>query len=235
MPAMGNVLPGFYALKGGLKAAGGGIEWVAKQLAGLLPASNRLPYDQLEAGARRGVGKRAGPVWLPHLNGAGSPEGDHSSLGAMVGVSLNHDQGDIFRGFLESLAFCLRKNIEEMSAISGQKMKQLVLVGGGARLGLLSQLKSDILGVPVQIPELPEASATGAALLAGIGTGCFASPMEAVGSLRYAKHCLDPDVSRLSWYDELYRDVYFPLFGTLQQTNHSLKEIQMKAGLSQAN
>ena len=220
------VLPDFYTLKGGLKAAGGAIEWVAKQLAGLSPGWNRLPYEQLEALAKTGVGKRAGPVWLPHLNGAGSPEGDRDSMGAMVGVNLNHDQGDIFRGFLESLAFCLRKNIEEMVSISGQTVNQLVLVGGGARLGLLSQLKADVLGISVQIPEIPEASATGAALLAGIGTGYFSNPADAVQSLRYDKKHLEPDPDRSRWYDDLYRKVYDPLFAALQPTNRALKAIE---------
>ncbi len=224
------VLPGFYTLKGGLKAAGAGIAWIAKQLAGLMPDSNRLPYEQLETRARMGVGKRAGPVWLPHLNGAGSPEGDRSSLGAMVGIKLDHDQGDIFRGFLESLAFCLRKNMEEMSAISKQSISQLILVGGGARLDLLSQLKSDVLGIPIQIPELPEASATGAALLAGLGTGVFSGPAEAVGSLRFEKRSLEPAPDRVEWYDRLYRDVYEPMFETLRQTHHALKAIQMDTG-----
>ena len=223
-----SVLPGYYTLKGGLKAAGGGIAWVAKQLTGLIPESNRLPYEQLEALARKGVGKHAGPVWLPHLNGAGSPEGDRDSMGAMVGVNLNHDQGDIFRGFLESLAFCLRKNVEEMSAISGQTVNQLVLVGGGTRLGLLSQLKSDVLGIPVQIPKLPEASASGAPLLAGIGTGNFASPVEAVESLRYEKQNLEPEQNRMRWYDDLYQRVYHPLYETLWQTNRALKTIQLR-------
>ncbi len=218
-----HVIAGQYILKVGLKAAGGAIEWLARQLAGPGTPPDRLPYDELLALAGRGAGVRAGPVWLPHLIDSGTPEGDRHSLAALVGARIEHDAGDIFRGLLESLAFWLRHNLEDVAYLPiWQPVEEVVLLGGTTRLALLSQLKADILGRPVIVPELPEAAAIGAALLAGLGAGIFRSPAEAVGSLRYGREIIEPDPVRVLWYDRLYREAYLPLYSALREVNHRL-------------
>ena len=218
-----HVLPDQYILKAGLKAAGGAVEWLARQLAGPGTPLDRLPYDELLALAERGVGVRAGPIWLPHFIDSGTPEGDRHSLAALVGAKIEHDAGDIFRGLLESLAFWLRHNLEDVGDLPiWQPVEEVILLGGTTRLALLSQLKADILGRPVIVPELPEAAAIGAALLAGLGAGVFRSPAEAVGSLRYGRTIIEPDPARVIWYDRLYREAYLPLYDALREVNHRL-------------
>ena len=218
-----HVLPDQYILKAGLKAAGGAVEWLARQLAGPGTPLDRLPYDELLALAERGVGVRAGPIWLPHFIDSGTPEGDRHSLAALVGAKIEHDAGDLFRGLLESLAFWLRHNLEDVGDLPiWQPIDEVILLGGTTRLALLSQLKADILGRPVIVPELPEAAAIGAALLAGLGAGVFRSPAEAVGSLHYGRTIIEPDPARVIWYDRLYREAYLPLYGALREVNHRL-------------
>jgi xylulokinase len=218
-----HVLPDQYILKAGLKAAGGAVEWLARQLAGPGTPPDRPPYDELLALAERGVGVRAGPIWLPHFIDSGTPEGDRHSLAALVGAKIEHDAGDIFRGLLESLAFWLRHNLEDVGDLPiWQPVEEVILLGGTTRLALLSQLKADILGRPVIVPELPEAAAIGAALLAGLDAGVFRSPAEAVGSLRYGRTIIEPDPARVIWYDRLYREAYLPLYDALRDVNHRL-------------
>jgi xylulokinase len=173
--------------------------------------------------AERGVGIRAGPIWLPHFIDSGTPEGDRRSLAALVGAKIEHDAGDIFRGLLESLAFWLRHNLDDVRDLPiWQPVEEVILLGGTTRLALLSQLKADILGRPVVVPELPEAAAIGAALLAGLGAGIFRSPPEAVGSLRYGRTVIEPDTAHVAWYDRLYREAYRPLYAALREVNHRL-------------
>ena len=59
-----HVVPGAYVFKGGLKAAGGSVEWLARRFAGTLPGdeNGEVPYDELTATAASGLGNRAGPV-----------------------------------------------------------------------------------------------------------------------------------------------------------------------------
>jgi xylulokinase len=219
-----HVAPGQYVLKAGLKEAGGAIEWLARQLAGPDVAPEDLPYDALEAEAAATVGHRAGPLWLPHLMGSGTPEGDRHSMGAIVGLNIEHRRGDLFRGLLESLAFWLRHNLEEMTSLTGQPVRQVILLGGTARMTLLAQLKADVLDLPVAIPDIPETAAVGAALLAGVGTGVFSGLAEAVGSLSDRRRVLAPVPEHVAWYGRLYEEAYLPLYGALWGTHHMLAE-----------
>lgn len=219
------VLPGYYVIKGGMKAAGGGIEWLVRQLAGMNGAQDILPYDELEVAAVKSMNRGIGPIWLPHLNGSGSPEGDRYSRAAMLGVTIDHDRADIFRGFLESMAFYLRHNLAIIKSISGQSVQQVFLVGGATRLELLAQLKADILNLTMTIPQIPEAAATGAALLAGLGTGCFNSPEEAVRSLNYEQRVVEPNPERVDWYDQIYERVFCGLYSMLCDLNHTIAEL----------
>ncbi|RPJ42543.1 MAG: hypothetical protein EHM21_12670 [Chloroflexi bacterium] len=213
------ILQDRYALKGGLKAAGSAIEWLARQLSA--PGSEP-DYPGLETAAAEGVARQAGPIWLPHLIGSGTPQGDRFSRAALVGMQFEHSHGDLFRGLLESLAFWNRHNLEEMQSLTGQPISSFTILGGVTRLRLLSQLKADTLNRPVLVPQVPEAAATGAALLAGLGAGTFNDPASALSSLRYDCVQIDPIIAHVSWYDALYRQVYLPLYSTLKPINETL-------------
>jgi xylulokinase len=217
------VLPDLYALKGGLKAAGSAIEWLARQLS---PAGQSPDYARLEASALEGAGRRAGPIWLPHLIGSGTPQGDRFSRAALVGAQFEHGPGDLFRGMLESLAFWTRQNFDEMQALTGTMIQSLTLTGGVTRLVLLSQLKADVLNRPVRVAHVPEAAAAGAALLAGIGSGVFHSATEALDSLRYEWEEVEPHPERAKWYAALYENAYLPLYEALKNVNHALTQVQ---------
>jgi xylulokinase len=221
-----HVLAGQYVLKGGLKAAGGAVEWLARQLSGLPAGERELPYAELMAEAQAGVGRRAGPLWLPHLIGSGTPQGDRYSRGALVGVTVEQERGDVFRGMLEGLAFWLRHNLAEMAQLTGQAIEQVVLLGGTTRLSLLTQLKADVLGLPVVVPDLAQAAGVGAALLAGVGVGLYAGPAEAVASLRCARQVVSPNPARVEWYTRLYEAAYLPLYAALRDVHHAMEQIR---------
>lgn len=215
-----------FALKGGMKAAGSAVEWLVRQLTS---PGGELNYPRLEQEAWQGIGKKAGPLWLPHLIGSGSPEGDRFSRAAMVGVQFEHSQGDLFRGMLESLACWMRRNLDKMQRQTGIEVQQVTLTGGVTRLRLLSQLKADVMRLPMLVPEIPESAAVGAALLAGLGAGVFSNPIEAVQSLDYPCAVFQPDPDRAEWYEELYQQAYRPLYTSLKQVNATLTHMDQKS------
>lgn len=225
-----HVVPGLYVLKAGNKVAGGAIEWWARHLAGGLDQTSDPPYEKLQVEASEGVGKRAGPIWLPHWGGYASPDSDRYSRGALAGVRLEHQRGDLFRAQLEGLAFWTRHNRDEMERITGQASRSMVLLGGAARLHLLAQLKADILNLPVEIPDLPEAAATGAALLAGMGAGIFDSANQALSSLQYGHKTFMPNPQRVEWYENLYERAYLPLYAALKDIHHTMHELEQGVG-----
>jgi len=215
------VLKDTYTLKGGLKAAGSAIEWLAR----LTSPEEGLDYAALEAEAERGIGKQAGPLWLPHLIGSGTPQGDRFSRAAMVGVQAEHKRADLFRGLLESLAMWTRHNLEEMRRLTGMDISTFALTGGVTRLRLLSQLKADVLNRAVLVPQVAESAAVGAALLAGLGGGVFRHPAQAIASLRHDRAQIDPHPARAAWYDALYQQAYLPLYSLLKPVNQVLQKM----------
>ena len=213
-----HVLPDQFILKGGLKAAGSSLEWLAKLLS---PGEGGPDYAALEAEARACLG-RSGPLWLPHLLESGSPEADPLSRGALVGVRLEHTRGDLFRAMLESLACWLRQNVEEMQAALNIPADTISLLGGTTRIRLFAQIKADMLNRPVDLPQLPEAAGVGAALLAGLGSAVFSSPTEALSSLHYDNVRLTPNSARRQAYEQLYRQTYLKLYPSLHDIHRRL-------------
>jgi len=80
-------------------------------------------------------------------------------------------------------------------------------VGGGARNAVWTQIKADVLGRAVSVPEHPEAATLGAAILAGIGAGAFRDEREAYAELAPPSHPVAPDSERHCAYNALYRRV----------------------------
>ncbi|NPV56375.1 MAG: hypothetical protein HPY76_06875 [Anaerolineae bacterium] len=214
-------LDGYYAFKGGARAVGSALDWWLRHLTGL-PADAEVPYASLAAEAQSGVGTTYGPLWLPHFLGAGSPENDVESRGALVGVRLEHQRGDMVRALLEGLACSTRRNLEEMLRLTGQKADRLVLVGGVHQMHLFNQVKADLLNMPLVVNQVPEAAAVGAALLAGVGAGVFGSARQAAESLRYPPRVVEPDPTRVAWYEGLYQEMYKPLYPHLRAIHRAM-------------
>jgi len=228
-----HVVPGQYILKAGLHVAGGAIEWLVRLVSGTVFQDQRgepLPYAEIEQQAEAGVGRRVGPLWLPHFIGSGTPEADWNSRAALVGARLEDTPADLGRGLLESLAFWLRHNLVEMERLSGVTPIQLILLGGANQQPLMGRLKAATTNVPALQPALPEASAVGAALLAGMGAGVFKETAEAVSSLKYSGTVFEPDPNLVKWYAPIYERVYLRLYPALREIWQEIKLIETGNG-----
>src|SRR5687768_5976276 len=98
---------------------------------------------------------------------------------------------------------------------AGLGVRRLTIVGGGAKGPLWRQIKADVTGLPVRVPRSVETTATGAAILAAVGSGVHASVADAVKSFvafRPEEH--QPDAAAKEAYEDAYRryrEVYFSL------------------------
>ncbi|UCF06328.1 MAG: hypothetical protein JSV33_04675 [bacterium] len=149
-------------------------------------------------------------LFLPHLNGSGTPWCDMDSKGAVVGITLGTSKYDIVRSILECQTYELALNVEAM-ARAGIESDEIVAVGGGARSPEWLQMKADILERPVSTLECREAACLGAAIIAGIGAGVYDSFDEAVSEAVRASVRYEPEPRRTSIYRELlalYRELY---------------------------
>jgi xylulokinase len=105
---------------------------------------------------------------LPYFAGERTPLFDPDARGVLAGLTLRHNRGDIYRAALEATAYGIRHNLAAMRDAGGQD-RRLVAVGGGTKGGLWTQIVSDVLGAPQQLPRQTMGACLGDALLAAIG------------------------------------------------------------------
>jgi xylulokinase len=149
-----------------------------------------------------------------------APEWNGAARGVFYGLTLAHTRAHMTRAILEGSAYALRDILEAMKA-AGLDVRRLTIVGGGAKGELWRQIKADVTGLPVRVPESVETTATGAAILAAVASGGHRTIDDAVRAfVAYRPNEHQPDPGRQQAYDEtytLYREVYHalkPVFST---------------------
>jgi glycerol kinase len=118
-----------------------------------------------------------GVVFVPAFVGLGAPHWDPHAAGMLIGLRRGTTPGHIARAALESIAFQVADVLEAVESET-TKLAALRVDGGAAVNDLLMQFQADILGVPVVRPQVTETTALGAAYLAGLATGFWATPEE---------------------------------------------------------
>lgn len=156
-----------YALEGSILSAGSTIQWLRDGL-GII---SRAPEIELLA---QSVSDSAGVHLLPAFTGLGAPYWDPDARGAIVGLTRSTSRAEIARAGLDSVVYQTRDLLDAMAA-DGIGPAQLKVDGGMAQNGFFLQRLADVLGVPILRPKLAESTAFGAACLAGLGHGIYAS------------------------------------------------------------
>ena len=162
-----------YALEGSIFVTGAAIQWLRDGL-GILA-------DSSEAGSIAASVPDAGGVYfVPALTGLGAPWWDPYARGTLIGLTRGTTRAHVIRAAVEAMAYQTRDVVEAMRVDAGVPLTELRADGGASAMDLLLQLQSDLLGVPVRRPRVQETTALGAAYLAGLGTGVWASTDELV-------------------------------------------------------
>ncbi len=128
-------------------------------------------YQLLDLEASKAPPGSDGLVFLPHMMvGERAPYWDEHLRGGLLGLTVNHTKGHIFRAILEGVAYAMRYSIEAARE-AGLPIRRATLVDGGARSRLWRQIIADITGLSMDyIPEA-QGAPLGDAILAGLGTG----------------------------------------------------------------
>lgn len=153
-----------YALEGSIFIAGAAIQWLRDELR-IIDNS-----PQSEEYATK-VEDTAGVYVVPAFVGLGAPYWDMYARGTIVGLTRGAKREHLIRATLESLAYQTRDVLEAMQEDSGITLAALKVDGGACANNFLMQFQADILGVPVDRPQVIETTALGAAYLAGLATG----------------------------------------------------------------
>lgn len=160
-----------YALEGSIFIAGAVVQWLRDEL-GIIRKS-----ADVEALANS-VPDNNGVYLVPAFAGLGAPHWNQNARGSIVGLTRGANAGHIARAALEGIAYQAMDVLKAMEADSGIDIKELKVDGGVTANNLLMQFQADILGVPVERPQVLETTALGAAYLAGLAVGYWKSQEE---------------------------------------------------------
>jgi glycerol kinase len=160
-----------YALEGAVFVTGAAVQWLRDGLGIISNAS------ETEAVART-VDDANGVVFVPALTGLGAPHWDPDARGLITGITRGTTRAHLVRATLEAIAFEVRDVIDVMTRDAGVVIPELSVDGGAAANDLLCELQATQLQVPVRRPQVAETTALGAAFLAGLATGTWASTDE---------------------------------------------------------
>jgi xylulokinase len=141
---------------------------------------------------------------LPYLSGAMLYwQGGRKLRGALLGMTLATDPVDVVQAFMEAIAY---DYINTLSLLREEAVpvKQIRATGGGTRSSWWTQLKSDLLQVPIEVVAEPEPGALGAALLAGYGIGLYKDLDEASQRYSGTSRIFEPDPERYKLHQERF-------------------------------
>ncbi|MFN8518834.1 MAG: FGGY-family carbohydrate kinase [Chloroflexota bacterium] len=188
---------------GCMAASGSLLVWFRNHLA---PGTSFADLDREAAAVAPGA---EGLVALPYFLGEKTPLFDPFARGTVVGLTLSHGRGHLFRAFLEGISFAFRHHLEVLREL-GTIPARARCTNGGADSRLWKQVTADVLGLPLeQVADHP-GSSLGAAFVAGKGVGVFGEWSEMLRFVRVAS-VTEPDPRVRALYDEQYevfRTVY---------------------------
>jgi glycerol kinase len=164
----GGHAPFVYALEGSAFTSGAAIQWLRDGLGVIGRAEETGPLAA-------SVPDAGGVSVVPAFTGMGSPWWDPRARGTVTGITRGTGRAQLARAVVEALAYQVRAMVDAMNEATGQPVSVLRADGGAAAMDLLLQLEADQIGVPVARPASLESTALGAATLAGLAEGVWAS------------------------------------------------------------
>jgi glycerol kinase len=164
-----------YALEGSIFVTGAAIQWLRDGLGIVADATEAAPLAATVPDAH-------GVVFVPAFTGLGSPYWDPRARGALLGLTRGTTRAHVVRAAIEAMAWQTADVVDAIAAARGAGISELRVDGGASAMDLLCQFQADVLAVTVRRPVVRETTALGAALLAGLAEGVWASPAEAASA-----------------------------------------------------
>ena len=162
-----------YALEGSIFSAGAAVQWLRDEL--------KIIHDAADSDYFASKVEDTNGVYLvPAFTGLGAPYWDMHARGIIVGLTRGVNRNHIIRATLESIAYQTKDVIDAMINDSEINLTTLRADGGAASNNFLMQFQSDILNANIEIPDVTETTALGAAYLAGLAVDFWKSKGEIV-------------------------------------------------------
>ena len=179
--------PAQYAVEGSIFVTGAAVQWLRDRLHIIRTAADIEPLAA-------SVDDTNGVVFVPAFTGLGTPHWDGYARGAILGLTLGAGDAHIARAALEAIALQSADVLRAMQLDSGIALRELRVDGGASTNDLLMQIQADVAGIPVVRARTSEATALGAALLAGLAVG-FWSGLPEIEEQWTAERTFEPHMS----------------------------------------
>ena len=159
--------------------------------------------------------------FLPYLMGERSPHNDPDARGTFIGMTMDTSRADMTQAVLEGVAFALRDSFEIAKSL-GIQINRTKICGGGAKSILWKKIIANVLNVKVDVPETEEGPGYGAAILAAVACGEYASVEEAAQKLLKVVDTVEPDAELAAKYEERYAQ-FKQIYPTVKELFGKLK------------
>ncbi|MCK9287999.1 MAG: FGGY-family carbohydrate kinase [Sphaerochaetaceae bacterium] len=188
----------YYNISGIISTSGKAIEWVKKLL-----GFNTMAYSDIYALMARSAPGANNLIFLPYLCGERAPIWDPYAKGVFNGLSLETQPEHLLRSVAEGICFAIRDVLEVMEESRGA-IGDIRITGRLAENPFMNQLKADITGHRVLVPEIRDAELVGSMIIAMKALKEFDSLDEAASSLVKIETYLDPNEHLKAMYDDLF-------------------------------
>ncbi|MDC3376381.1 glycerol kinase [Candidatus Nanopelagicales bacterium] len=185
-----------YALEGAIFVTGSAVQWLRD---GLRIIDSAPAIEDLA----RSVPDSGGVVFVPALTGLGAPDWDPHARGLIIGITRGTTDAHIARATVDAIAFEVRDVVTLMADEGGVHLTSLAIDGGAAANDLLCQIQADQLQMPVDRSAQLQTTGLGAAFLAGLGVGVWAS-VDELRDTRQSSGIFEPETTAEIDIDDSY-------------------------------
>ena len=193
-----HAVPGRWHFMGVMLSAAGSLQWYRDTLA---PG---MSFDELLKEAESVPAGSEGLQFLPYLSGERTPYPDPLARGAFIGLTLRHGRGHMTRAVLEGVAFGLKDIFMLIQNAGLGEIRQVRASGGGTKGALWLQILASVLDTELVTVNTTEGAAFGAALLAGVGGGCWPNVEKACAAAIRITDSTQPDPEWVETYRMAY-------------------------------
>jgi sugar (pentulose or hexulose) kinase len=222
----GAAIPKHWALEGFVGSGYWIVSWFKREFAKYeeeeaeklnIPTEDLLNREikEIPAGS---MGLILQPYWHPREN-------EPLSKGAIIGFSGEHTRAHVYRAIIEGIAYELRRLKEVMEELSGSKVKELRVGGGGSKSNEIMQITADVFNLPASRMHTSDLSALGAAIDAAVTLNIYHDFPEAVGNMVRVKETFTPHAKNVKIYDRLFNEVYKEIYSALSPLYRKIAEI----------
>lgn len=209
-----SAVPGAWAVMSCTLSAGGSLQWFRNQFcAAEMQQAKELKVDPYQLMDKQAAEVPIGAnrlLFLPYLMGERSPILAPDARGVFFGLSGMHTRQDLLRAVMEGVIYSQRDCLDVLRGM-GVVFAQMRATGGGGTSPLWRQMMADVYEYPVVTIQNKEGPALGAAILAGVGTGLFASVQSACQNIIRINAPQPPmpeNTAKYLPYYQLYKSLY---------------------------